>query len=143
MTDQEVLLLGREGSSALVEAVFEVGHTPRRRGTMREALRQLDLARFAGIVVDWPTAQDFDALEFVLNARDIDSQVPIIILQATDAPAASPELVSIPNTFVLHSDRRLDRLAKALRLLLVPVKTSSAAVDAHEMGSEKGGPQHV
>ena len=64
--------------SAMAGALLDSGCVPLVRERIDEALDTLRHEQIGGVLVDAASA-DVDALEFVLNVRDIDSAVPILV----------------------------------------------------------------
>lgn len=74
-----LLVLGSVTDRTLVDALFDLGFSPLVRDSMPSALSKLRCERFAAVLVDRDSA-DIDALEFVLNVRDIDEHVPVVVV---------------------------------------------------------------
>ena len=89
-----ILLLGSEKDSELADALFELGFELVARESMFGALERVRRARFAAILID-RRAVDFDALEFTLNARDVDGDTPILIVGRGRDPHADRRLRSM------------------------------------------------
>jgi len=74
-----LLVLGSMTDRTLVDALFDLGFAPIVRDSMRSALNKLRSERFAAVLVDGDST-DVDVLEFVLNVRDIDEHVPVVVV---------------------------------------------------------------
>lgn len=66
-----------------------------------EALRELRRTRFNAIIIDRDQAA-FDTLEFVLNVRDLEPSIPIVILADSLDQASANALESQPQTLLLQ-----------------------------------------
>lgn len=65
-------------------ALLSAGRVPLVRAGMREAVDTLRHEQIEAILVD-TTSAELDALEFVLNVRDINESVPILVVASDDA----------------------------------------------------------
>ena len=114
MEPNSVLILGSNRNSELIDALFDAGLAPIVRETMEGALKKLHQERFMAIVLDRANG-DVDALEFILNVRDIDEHVPIIAVgESVDGPNYD-ELLSQQRTLVVSESFSTDRLVKVLQ----------------------------
>ncbi len=66
-----------------------------------DALRQLRRTRFNAIIVDREHAS-FDVLEFVLNVRDFEPSIPIVILAESLDAVSAQALENQPQTLLLE-----------------------------------------
>lgn len=74
-----VMVLTDDEESKLVDALFNLGYVPLIRKKMTSALRDIHHKCVALVFLDLNNV-DIDALEFVINVRDIDQELPIIIV---------------------------------------------------------------
>lgn len=72
------MVLSDEGDTQLTEILFNLGYTPIIRTSMHEAINKLRHERFAAVFVNSDYGE-IDALEFILNARDVDKETPIAV----------------------------------------------------------------
>jgi DNA-binding NtrC family response regulator len=79
MDSRAILVLGTHSNRALIETFEDMGFSPIVRGSAQGSLEKLRHERFAAVVVDRRFTHA-DVLEFVLNVRDIDATVPLIVL---------------------------------------------------------------
>ena len=103
MESSAVLVLGSERSSQLSRKLVELGLRPVTQFTMREALDRLRHGRFAAVLVD----REFvavDALEFVLNVRDVDSHTPIVVVGSSTVASEDRLLRSQIRTCLIDGD---------------------------------------
>jgi len=98
-----------------VNALLDLGFSPMLRSSMSSALSKLRSERFAAVLVDRGTI-DVDALEFVLNVRDINEHVPVVVVGPTDDTDDEEALRAQPGTQVLDRsrERALAELEQAL-----------------------------
>lgn len=74
-----VLVLGEEERSELMEMLFELGYLPLMRKDILNALDKIRHEKCAAVFLD-QSHEDVDVLEFILNVRDIDSRIPVIVV---------------------------------------------------------------
>ncbi|NIR46881.1 hypothetical protein GWO43_00150 [candidate division KSB1 bacterium] len=102
MSDSQALLvLGGSEQSDLVETLFDMGFVPLVRKKMFRALEMIRHEKFAGVVVDRGNLEE-DALEFVLNVRDIDEELPVIVVGNSVNESENEVLANLDNTFLMH-----------------------------------------
>ena len=73
-----VLVLGGASESPCVEDLFASGLVPIRRQHIGDAIHLLRHGRFVAAVVDHSHSTE-DTLEFVLNVRDLNPGIPVLI----------------------------------------------------------------
>ncbi len=73
-----VLLLGSNMKNRIINSIFDMGYTPILRDKMNEAFYKIRHDNFKAILIDRDRVE-IDALEFILNVRDIDQDIPIIV----------------------------------------------------------------
>jgi DNA-binding NtrC family response regulator len=74
-------------------------------GSFHEAITAMHHGKFAVIVLD-PQAVNVDALEFVLNARDFDAEVPIVIMGKSKRTSTNGVLSHMSRVFWLPKGER-------------------------------------
>lgn len=99
-----VLVLATNEQSHLVERLFDEGFVPLVRGNMFKAMEKLRHDRFAAVLIDRDDA-DADVLEFILNVRDVDEHVPIVVVGETSDELESQAVFNQPNIYSLPKDR--------------------------------------
>ncbi len=110
-----LLVLGSMTERTLVDALFDLGLAPLVRDSMSSALSKLRSERFAAVLLDRDST-DVDALEFVLNVRDIDEHVPVVVVGRAGDGSDEEALRAQPGTQVL--DRSREQVMAALERLL-------------------------
>ena len=86
-----ILVLSGAASRHLLNALSEIGLATVVRRPSVGAFAQLRRRSFHAVIID-DTDPDRDALEMVLNIRDYDESVPVVVLGA-DEPAMRKELL--------------------------------------------------
>jgi DNA-binding NtrC family response regulator len=74
-----VLVLTNNEQSDLVNTLFDVGYVPLIREKMTSVLKDIHHKCVAVIILDLQCIE-IDALEFVINVRDIDQHLPVVIV---------------------------------------------------------------
>jgi hypothetical protein len=83
-----ILVLGKDDKGVLVTALSQLGWLTVFEYSLQQTMRQLRRHRFKAVLfVDDQT--DEDSLEFVLNIRDYDATIPIILILPTETPDVS------------------------------------------------------
>ena len=116
MDSDSLLVLGSNRNKALSEKLFELGFTAIVRESMQKALEKLRTGMFCGIVVD-AAHSDCDALEFVLNVRDLNGDIPVIIIG--DFYAGSESRLLLADDRVIATDN-IESAEDCLRRIISP-----------------------
>jgi hypothetical protein len=74
-----VLVVGSVRDTQLSDAVFETGLTPVFRETILAAIAALRKEQFHAVVIN-PRCANVDALELILNVRDVDDGVRVFVI---------------------------------------------------------------
>ncbi len=83
-----ILVLGKDEKGVLVTALSQLGWLTVLEYSLQQTMRQLRRHRFKAVLfVDDQT--DKDPLEFVLNIRDYDTTIPIILILPTGTSDSS------------------------------------------------------
>ena len=77
-----VLVLTNDETSEVVEALFDLGYVPLIRTKMTTALKDIRHKCVTVIFLDLRCVE-IDALEFVINVRDIDQYLPVVIVNGS------------------------------------------------------------
>jgi len=110
---QAVLVLSSQVETTLVDALVSIGLCPLVRESMQSALDRIRRERFAAIVVDQKRAK-VDVLEFILNVRDIDTEIPVLVVGPLKGEPSYKTLQRLDNTVILKEFESAESLAKAL-----------------------------
>jgi len=123
MKPQVVLVLGTYANRNLIELLFNIGFSPLVREDVQGALAKLRHEKFAAIVVDRKYA-NADVLEFVLNVRDIDEQIPVVVLGKLTDEAVHNTLKNQNWTTVVEEIENTDKLAEKLEQILTRLEAN-------------------
>lgn len=117
MNSQAVLVLGNHANKDLVNVLSNIGFAPQVWGSMQHSLDKLRHEKFAAILVDLKFTHA-DVLEFILNVRDIDKKVPVVVIGTVEDERIDRKIVKQAHTRVLteveNRDRFVEKLARAL-----------------------------
>ena len=102
----EVIVLRQRAAIELDQAVRDAGCSPIIVHTIAQALRALQRHVARAIVYD-DADQQSDALEFVLNVRDVDRRTPIIIRAHHLTETQQQALRQQPGTGITYEDKAL------------------------------------
>lgn len=136
MDTRTVLVIGSESTGELTEALSQLGVPHLRRSGILDAMDVLKHRELGWVLIN-TGGTEVDLLELVLNIRDVQADVPILIGGPADTgparliPAAvSPRVHALPTT---NSGREL---AKAFVAFLEKWKDPSAPPLGLEMANE-------
>ena len=117
-----VMVMGSRRSRPLLEALDKAGVRPVLEQSMPKALTTLEQNRVAAVVVDRARV-DVDALEFVLNVRDVDSQLPVLIVGRSSDRKGDATLASQDGTHLVDGPDSYESsvVSTLVRILAVPV----------------------
>jgi DNA-binding NtrC family response regulator len=94
-----------------------IGLSPLRVRTLDDAVEKLKYGFFAAVLFD-ERRSDVDSLEFVLNVRDVDTAVPIVIIGMGSDGVSDSVLRSQHGVYRIPHFESLDQTAKALENIL-------------------------
>ncbi|MEA3365509.1 MAG: hypothetical protein U9Q79_07695 [Candidatus Hydrogenedentes bacterium] len=106
-----VLVLGSERQTKLIGELSSVGLEPVVHEGLYDSVQAIKQEDIAGILVDTKYG-DVDALEFILNARDISLDIPIVVMSRKLRKRDRSVLVNLPNTFVIHHTATVKETAR-------------------------------
>lgn len=113
MSSQAVLILGNHANRDLAQAVANAGFAPQVWGSMRHSLDKLVRERFAAVVIDRKFTRA-DVLEFILNIRDIDKTIPVVVVGPGKDERIERKIVDQDHTVVLAEFEGAETLAQKL-----------------------------
>ena len=111
-----VLVLSTDNEGDLVETLFGLGLIPLVRQNMMQALHKIRHERFVAVFLDLDHSRA-DALEFVLNIRDIDRRIPVIVIGEPDNDCERQVLAKQPETFFVTD--KPNQLSMKLKSILM------------------------
>lgn len=118
MRTQAVLVLGTYANRNLIDELFNIGFSPLVREDIQAALDKLRHEQFAAIIVDGKHV-NADVLEFTLNVRDINEELPVVVLGKLANKTVRKTLLSQEHTIVLEETANADKLVEQLEQILI------------------------
>jgi DNA-binding NtrC family response regulator len=117
MKSSTILVLGHHARQDLEQMLRSVGMEPEVRGSVRGSLDRLRRGQLAAVLVDRRFARA-DVLEFVLNVRDVNETVPVIVIGAANDEDADQQIRQQEYTAVVEESRDMDVLSHELLAVL-------------------------
>ncbi|MFC1761675.1 hypothetical protein ACFL6U_06305 [Planctomycetota bacterium] len=121
MESKYVLVLGRQGHHEIPQALTALGYNPIVRGSVIHCYEKLRSEYIVAVIVE----SDFthaDVLEFVLNVRDLDETVPIVVLGRSCKKNHEHKLIQQKHVFRLdlstQEQRQSDKVKAELNNIL-------------------------
>jgi DNA-binding NtrC family response regulator len=124
MNSQAVLVLGNHANRKLVKTLSRVGFDPQVWGSMRHTLEKLVQQRFAAVIVDRKFTSA-DVLEFILNVRDINQQIPVIVIGPGSDERIDKKISRLGRTIILNGSGQDDTLGESLTNALKESKSEN------------------
>lgn len=112
-----MLVLGKNRNTELRRALHGRGFAPAGAPNMSSALRRVREGNVAAVLVP-RQHPGVDVLEFVLNARDIDPSVPILVAVGTGDTSVDEAIVAVGRAVLLEGCEGADRLAAKVEQVL-------------------------
>jgi len=117
MKSKKILILGRQDNHEIPKAIIELGYFPVTRGSVILCYEQLRSRCIDAVVVE----RDFthaDVLEFVLNVRDLNRSVPIIVFGCSGGARHEHKLASLKSLILLDVPIEDQRQKDKVKVLL-------------------------
>lgn len=114
---QAVLILGSYANQEYVEVLSNIGFIPEVRGSARHSLDKVRRQRLSGVVIDRKFTHA-DVLEFILNVRDINPKIPVVVIGFGKDKQIDRKITKQDHTKVLGEFDRGETLAKELTHIL-------------------------
>ena len=105
-----ILLLDSNNESKIINALLNRGFLVSIHHKMQRALQKLFHEKFAAIFISSDFSNDGDMLEFVLNARDVEVQIPIFIIGNLAYKQEEKVLLKLPNTYHYDTMKELENI---------------------------------
>jgi len=121
MRSQSVLVLGTYTNKGLIDILLGIGLAPLVRENIQGVLDKLRHEQFGAIVVDQRYANP-DVLELILNVRDIDEQIPVVVLGKLSDETVRKTLASQKQTIVVEDTADGNKLAGRLEEILTSLE---------------------
>lgn len=99
---ETILVLGINHESGLEETLFNLGFIPIFRKDILAALDMLRHDSFKLVIMDLRRL-DVDVLEFILNVRDINSRIPVLVVDDSTNCLNHQDILDHLNAFLLIS----------------------------------------
>ncbi len=116
MESDSVLVLAPLYKWYLKEMSVGLGIRPVVSLNVLEALKKLRHGQFAAVMIDYESVE-IDTLELVLNVRDIDAQIPVIIIGRFEEIGNKQLLESQGNVHLVTTDKLRERLWPVLNAI--------------------------
>jgi len=113
MNSQVVLVLSNHANRDLVQTLSRAGFDPQVWGSMRHSLDKLHQQKFAAVIVDRKFTHA-DALEFILNVRDINQKIPVVVIGSEKDEQMDKEIMRQNRTIILNGADGKDISAETL-----------------------------
>ncbi len=115
MQSNAILVLGDENDTDLRESLFSIGLIPLYRENMQDLLGKLRQGAYDAVVVD-QDQERADVLELLLNVRDLNETIPVIILGAQKSFVELDQMLgSQPHAFMIKKSTSPKTLGKKLK----------------------------
>lgn len=101
MKSQAVLVLGHHANRDLVQTLSRVGFPPQVWGSMRHSLDKLRHQKFAAVIIDRKFTHA-DVLEFILNVRDINHKIPVLVIGPGQDEQMDRKILRLNHTVILN-----------------------------------------
>lgn len=113
MNSKDILVLGNHAQRDLMQSLSRIGFVPQVWGSMRHTLDKLLHQRFAAVIVDRKFT-NADVLEFILNVRDINQEIPVVVIGSGNDERIDRKISKLGRTIILNGSERDDRLGDKL-----------------------------
>lgn len=110
-----ILVLTDEVNSSTRKIITKAKFLPLISNTLQEAFYMLKHHSFSAIVID-KKHKSIDALEFILNARELNPTLPIFIIDSTDNNTALLEITKETLATKFVSEKKLGKILNIMRI---------------------------
>jgi two-component SAPR family response regulator len=117
MNSKAILVLGNRANRDLVEVLSSVDFIPQVWGSMRHSLDKLFHQRFVAVIIDRKFTHA-DVLEFILNVRDIDKKVPVVVIGNGKEEGIDKKIAKQDYTTVLGDFESGEKLAEKIEQVI-------------------------
>jgi hypothetical protein len=119
---RNVLILGRQDLLEFPKAIRALGCIPITRGSVIQCYKQLKSEAIYAVIVECNFTHA-DVLEFILNVRDLDRSVPIIVVGQSSDQEVQKKLATLESVYMLsislEDQKQTDKLEAALKPLVL------------------------
>jgi DNA-binding NtrC family response regulator len=113
MKSAAVLLMGSSDKTDIAEATMDLGFALVVRSTTLAALERLRHETFAAVLVEEDRV-DFDVLEFVLNVRDVDEEIPVVVADRAADQWSQSTLRALGRTYIVNNSCAPEKVASKI-----------------------------
>jgi FixJ family two-component response regulator len=113
MNSQNVLVLGNHANRDLVDVLSNIGLSPQLWGSMQHLLDRVRHEKFAAIFIDRKFTRA-DVLEFILNVRDINQEIPVVVIGPVKDERAEKKIRRMDHTIIFDDSERDDTLGEEI-----------------------------
>lgn len=129
MTSQFILILGDHNHHDLETAIARLGFTTMLWSSALHSLEKLRSQPVQAVVIDRDVAHA-DVLEFILNVRDINAHIPIVVVAQHKQDATDEAMRQQSQVTYIQASCQDPKFKKTLLELLLPDKTETASSEA-------------
>lgn len=119
MNSPNVLVLGNHANRDLVDVLSDIGFVPQLWGSMQHSLDRVRHEKFTAIFIDRKFTHA-DVLEFILNVRDINQEIPVVVIGPARDERAEEKIRRMDHTIILNGSERDhtlgEKIAHALKV---------------------------
>ena len=113
MQSSTILIIGLRESRRLANRMSDFGFASRVESTIQAALKRLQTQRFLAILVDCLHTR-LDIVELVLNIRDVNAEIPMMLFSARTGTEAQIQALPLPETATPMAFSNIEALAEKL-----------------------------
>jgi len=113
MNSQAVLVLGNHANRDLVQTLSRGGFSPQVWGSMRHTLEKLVHNKYVAVIIDRKFT-NADVLEFILNVRDINQEIPVVVIGSGSDERIDRKISKLDHTIMLNGSEKYDTLGEEL-----------------------------
>jgi DNA-binding NtrC family response regulator len=113
MNSKDILVLGNHANRDLVKTLSRAGFVPQVWGSMRHTLEKLVHNRYAAVIVDRKFT-NADVLEFILNVRDINQEIPVVVIGFGNEERIDRKISKLDHTIMLNGSEKYETLGEKL-----------------------------
>jgi two-component SAPR family response regulator len=113
MNSQNVLVLGNHANRDLVDVLSNIGFVPQLWGSIQHSLDRVRHEKFAAIFIDRKVTR-VDVLEFILNVRDIDQKIPVVVIGPAKDEQTEKNIRKLHHTIIFDDSERDDTLGEKI-----------------------------
>lgn len=113
MNSQDILILGNHTNRELADVISNIGFVPQLWGSMQHSLERVRRGSFAAILIDREFTRT-DVLEFILNVRDINYEIPVVVIGPAKDERTEQKIRRLEHTIIINDSERNNTLGEKL-----------------------------